>query len=157
MGDARPDKVKGIVAIEPTGPPFVDAVKAFNSPIKRPYGITIPPVLYEPPLTSPNDLTKVVVSSVATGNYTCFKQADPPRTLVNLAKFPILMVTGESSFHAVFDECTANYLKQAGCKVDYVKLEEVGIYGNGHMLFMEKNNIEIAEKVVVKWLDEKFR
>lgn len=156
LGDENPDKIKAIVALEPTGPPFADAVFVFNATVDRPYGITITPVQYDPPLKSPDDLKKVVVSSVPQGNYTCYKQAEPARKLVNLAKMPIYMVSSESSFHAVYDPCTADYLRQAGCNLDYTKLEDVGIHGNGHMMFMEKNNIEIAEKVIAKWLDEKF-
>lgn len=66
------------------------------------------------------------------------------------------MVTSQSSYHAVYDDCTAQYLAQAGVNVEHVKLEHVGIFGNGHMFFMEKNNIAIAEDVVAKWLDKMF-
>lgn len=147
--------MKGIIALEPTGGPFTDEV--FIQNLTRPdYGITIPPVLYDPPLEGPGQLKKVIVTQDLVQNYTCYKQADPPRKLVNLAKFPILMVTSESSFHAVYDGCTADYLTQAGVDVQHIRLENVGIHGNGHMMFMEKNNIQIAEEVVEKWLDKTF-
>jgi hypothetical protein len=44
-----------------------------------------------------------------------------------------------------------DYLRQAGVEVEHLKLGEEEIHGNGHMFFMEKNNLEIAERVVV-WL-----
>lgn len=37
LGDANPSKVKGIVALEPTGPPFGEAV--FSTVMDRPYGM----------------------------------------------------------------------------------------------------------------------
>jgi len=158
LGDANPSKVKGIVALEPTGPPFIDAVFTSLSlaNLTRPYGITVPPIMYDPPLNSPSDLKPVFVSSDPANNYTCYKQAEPPRKLANLSKIPILIVTSESSFHAVYDGCTAEYLAQAGVNVEHVRLENAGIHGNGHMMFMEKNNIQIAEEVVENWIDKTF-
>lgn len=153
LGDANPSKVKAIVALEPTGPPFGEAV--FSTVLDRPYGITIPPVAYDPPLSSPDDLKKIVSSSDSGTNYTCYKQVEPARKLANLSKFPIFMVTSQSSFHAVYDGCTSQYLSQAGVDVEHVRLEDIGIYGNGHMMFMEKNNIEVAD-VILKWLDKTF-
>ena len=37
LGDANPSKVKAIVALEPTGPPFGEAV--FSTVLNRPYGM----------------------------------------------------------------------------------------------------------------------
>jgi hypothetical protein len=144
--------------MEPTGPPMLDAVFTSGSLVNptRPYGITVPPIEYDPPLNSPSDLKVVVTSSDPAGNYTCYKQAEPARKLANLSKIPILMITSESGFHAVYDGCTAEYLAQAGVKVEHIRLENVGIHGNGHMLFMEKNNLQIAEEVVERWLDKTF-
>lgn len=173
LGDANPSKVKGIIALEPTGPPFYEAV--FETDFTRPYGITVPPITvscitvvpsdltspirlfqYDPPLNTSSDLKVVPVSSDPAGNYTCYKQAEPARKLVNLMKIPILMVTSESSFHAVYDSCTAEYLAQAEVNVEHIRLEEVGIHGNGHMMFMEKNGIQIAEDVIDEWIGKMF-
>ncbi|KAF7980882.1 hypothetical protein HWV62_36051 [Athelia sp. TMB] len=153
LGDANPSKVKAIVALEPTGPPFGEAV--FSTVLDRPYGITTIPVIYDPPLLRPSDLRKVVDSFDSSANYTCYKQAEPARKLANLSKFPIFMITSQSSYHAVYDGCTAQFLAQAGVDVQHVRLEDIGIYGNGHMMFMEKNNIEVAD-VVLRWLDRTF-
>jgi hypothetical protein len=44
------------------------------------------------------------------------------------------------------------YLKQAGIsRVDFIRLPDVGIKGNGHMLMLEKNNMAIAA-VIERWL-----
>jgi hypothetical protein len=61
------------------------------------------------------------------------------------------VVTGEASFHAPYDYCTVEYLRQAGVEVEFADLGEECIHGNGHMFFMEKHNLEIAERVM-RWL-----
>ncbi|EKM55398.1 uncharacterized protein PHACADRAFT_208918 [Phanerochaete carnosa HHB-10118-sp] len=151
LADASPVNVRAVMAIEPRGPPFKDVVM-FTGPYNF-WGVASIPLNYSPPATSPADLQPTIVSTDPSLNFTCFQQGtDPPRKLVNLADIPVLMVTSQSSFHAVYDNCTAAYLQQAGVNVDHVRLEDVGIMGNGHMVFMELNNIEIAEKVLEPWL-----
>jgi len=71
-------------------------------------------------------------------------QTEPARQLVNLRGVPILLVTGEASFRAQYDHCTSKFLTQAGVASDHVRLGDVGIHGNGHMMMLEKNNLEIA-------------
>ena len=71
----------------------------------------------------------------------------------NLQKLPILVVTSESSFRAVDDHCTVKYLNQAGVHPTWTKLADIGIHGNGHMMMLEKNNMQIAE-VMARWLDK---
>jgi pimeloyl-ACP methyl ester carboxylesterase len=71
---------------------------------------------------------------------------------VTLQHIPVLVVQAEASYHATFDHCTIAYLRQAGLsKVRFIRLAEVGIKGNGHMLMLEKNNLEIAA-VAERWL-----
>ena len=43
------------------------------------------------------------------------------------------------------------YLEQAGVHPVWIKLAEIGIHGNGHMMMLEKNNMEIAA-VMAGWL-----
>ncbi|EKM55399.1 uncharacterized protein PHACADRAFT_195432 [Phanerochaete carnosa HHB-10118-sp] len=151
LADASPINVRAILAIEPGGPPFMGAV--MNVGPGNFWGVSNIPLNYSPPATSPSDLQPAVVSTDPSLNFTCFQQGtDPPRKLANLVDIPVLMVTSQASFHAVYDNCTAAYLQQAGVNVDHVHLEDVGIMGNGHMMFMELNNIEIAEKVLEPWL-----
>jgi pimeloyl-ACP methyl ester carboxylesterase len=74
----------------------------------------------------------------------CFEQAEPARKLPHLADIPILILTSESSYHAPYDHCTAKWLAQAGVKNDFIRLVDHGIRGNGHMMMLEKNNLEIS-------------
>ena len=74
----------------------------------------------------------------------CWLQAEPARQLVNLKGIPILMVTAEASYHAPYDHGTSLFLKQAGVEHTFTRLADVGIRGNGHMMMLEKNNLEIA-------------
>jgi hypothetical protein len=70
---------------------------------------------------------------------------------VNLRSIPVMMLTSEASYHAVYDHCTARYLTQAGVNTDFIRLEERGIHGNAHMMMLEKNNLQIA-KLITSWL-----
>ena len=44
------------------------------------------------------------------------------------------------------------FLKQVGCPVDLLRLRDYGIFGNGNLMLMEKNNHEVY-RVVQDWLD----
>lgn len=86
----------------------------------------------------------------------CVLQASPAKQLPNLARFPHLVVQTEASYHAVYDYCTVRYLQQAGVSVDFLELSKVGIHGNAHMFFVEKNNLEIVAKVGA-WIKSKVK
>lgn len=154
LGDARPLLVKAIVAIEPSGPPFITAVFPPLRPA-RPYGLTEIPVTFSPPIQTPTDLETVIVSSNT--NFTCIQQVSPARQLVNLANIPVLVVTSQSGYHSIYDACSVEFLRSGGVVVEHVELPSVGILGNGHMMFMEKNSLEIVDRVVQKWLRETLR
>jgi hypothetical protein len=62
----------------------------------------------------------------------------------------------EASYHAPYDHCTAAYLKQAGVPVTFLRLEEKGIKGNGHMVMYEKNNLEIAA-LLIDWAKKNIK
>ena len=51
----------------------------------------------------------------------------------------------------LYDNCTEKYLKQAGMKIEWMQLADKGIHGNGHMVMIEKNNLQIA-KVIDDWV-----
>jgi hypothetical protein len=57
---------------------------------------------------------------------------------------PILIVTTEASYHAVYDHCTSKYLTAAGVANTHVHLEKEGLTGNAHYVMVEKNNREVA-------------
>jgi pimeloyl-ACP methyl ester carboxylesterase len=150
IGDHRPHLVKSIVALEPGGPPFVGQFPYIG--LFRPWGITYLDVAYEPSAGPNGTLIQTVTMPAKDVNHTeCVMQLEPAKQLINLAQIPILVVTGEASFHAPYDYCTVEYLRQAGVEVEFADLGEECIHGNGHMFFMEKNNLEIAERVL-RWL-----
>lgn len=155
IADARPKLVKGIVAAEPSGPPFREAV--FGSAAARHWGVTETSMAYTPPVTEPAQLIKAE-EAVADGQnlVKCMLQAEPARKLTNLQNLPVLVFAAEASYHAIYDHCTAKYLKQAGVKADFVRLEDVGIKGNGHMVMIEKNNLDIAA-MIAGWLNKNVR
>jgi pimeloyl-ACP methyl ester carboxylesterase len=153
VADARPDLVKGIIAVEPNGPPFYSES---NTAIERPWGITRLPMHFSPAANAASDLGMVQETAAdGPGLFKCWKQTEPPRQLVNLARVPILLVTGEASFRAQYDHCTAKFLTQAGVKNEHLRLERVEIHGNGHMMMLEKNNLAIAA-YLDKWLRKKL-
>ncbi|PNP82739.1 hypothetical protein FNYG_03970 [Fusarium nygamai] len=153
VADARPKLTKGLILLEPSGPPFRDAV--FSTKASRAYGLTDIPLVYSPAVTDPStDLVQEVQPSRGKDFVECILQAKKPapRRLVNLAKKPILLITSEASYHMPYDYCIARYLKQAGCsKTKHIELGEVGIHGNGHMMFMEKNSDQI-QALVERWV-----
>lgn len=157
--DARPELVKALVQIEPKGPPFSDTASSFASAtITRPWALTSIPLTYSP---APTDMTAPlsikIIPAESTDFYDCILQEEPARELTNLKKIPILIETGEASYHAMFDHCTFEFLKQAGCeKVEHMKLADLGIHGNGHLQFLEKNIDDIAE-VIERWIDKSVR
>jgi pimeloyl-ACP methyl ester carboxylesterase len=149
--DARPGLVKGILAVEPSGPPIRETI-ARGAPdyfedgiVARPWGVTRGPVTYEPPAEAVSDLRLIRQESPdGPGLVRCFRQAEPARQMPNLRGIPILIVVSEASYHAPYDHCTARFLDQAGVRNTFVRLPDHGIRGNGHMMMLERNNLEIA-------------
>jgi pimeloyl-ACP methyl ester carboxylesterase len=155
IADARPKLVKAIVAVEPGGPPFENAV--IGSGRERPWGMTDIPMTYDPPVTDPAQLQ---VEQQATPDKPdlarCWQQKGPARSLPNLHGIPVAIITSEASYHAVYDHCTARYLTQAGVRNDFIRLEEHGIHGNAHMMMLEKNNLQIAS-LIATWLSKNIK
>jgi len=152
LAEARPNLVKAIVALEPSGPPFENAIVSEGP--GRIWGVADLPLTYDPPAASPGDLAAELQAEPDHPDLVrCWRQKAPARRLSNLTGVPALIVTGEASYHAAYDHCTAAYLRDAGVPVTFVRLEERGIHGNGHMLMLEKNSDEIAA-LVAGWLGE---
>ena len=151
VADARPKLVKGILAVEPNGPPFhevafIAAPDWFkDGALARPWGITRGPITYSPAAAEPKELAMTPQAAPAGPELVrCWLQGGTPRRLANLQGIPILIIVSEASYHAPYDHCTSLYLGQAGVKHDFVRLPDVGIRGNAHMMMLEKNNQEIA-------------
>jgi pimeloyl-ACP methyl ester carboxylesterase len=143
IADARPKLVKAIIAVEPSGPPFENSINATGK--GRAWGLSDIPITYDPPV---KDASEIAVEREAKADgpdlFTCWMQKAPARQLVNLRDIPTVVVTSEASYHATYDNCTVKYLNQAGVKAEFVRLEDKGIHGNGHMMMLEKNNLEVA-------------
>ena len=160
VADARPQLVKAIVAVEPSGPPvhdventgapdwFKDAERTKIS------GLNDVPLKYDPPLAPDGKLDFVRQDKPDQPNLVrCWLQKEPARKLPNLAGIPIVIVVGEASYHAAYDHCTAAYLSQEGVPNTLIRLADVGVRGNGHMMMIEKNNAAVAG-VIAQWLDK---
>jgi pimeloyl-ACP methyl ester carboxylesterase len=155
IADARPQLVKGIIAIEPSGPPFEATIIATGK--ARAWGPTDIAITYDPPVKEPSEIA-VERQAEPDGPdlFACWIQKEPARQLVNLKNIPVMVMAAEASYHQVYDHCTAKYLNQAGVKTEYIRLQDKGIFGNGHMVMIEKNNLDIA-KLVDDWVQTNVR
>lgn len=148
VADVRPQLVKMIVSVEPKGPPF--GTSKFISRMQNAYGLCNAPITYDPPVVDPKlDLIREIKKAPDPRLMDAVLQAvsPPPRKLINLANVPVLVITSQASYHAQYDWCTVEYLRQAGVETEHLKLENRGILGNGHMMFMESNSDEIAAEI----------
>ncbi|MBR1895568.1 MAG: alpha/beta fold hydrolase [Pyramidobacter sp.] len=140
LADHFPDQVMGVVALEPSGPPFSNDL---SSPKAKNFGIADLPLHYEPFAASPEEfeleLLKAPSPELSDGWV-----MKTPRQLPRLAGKPIVIVCSQSSYHSQYDHLTSHVLTQAGVAHDFVRLEDVGLYGNGHMMMLEKNSLDIA-------------
>jgi pimeloyl-ACP methyl ester carboxylesterase len=157
IADARPRQVKGIVTIEPAAPPVksVDTAKlAYNPGGGLSWGIANTPITYDPPARAASELQVALEEkSDRPGDVVpCYLQKEPARRLVNLAGIPVAYLSAEGGYHREYDHCLAKWLNQAGVKTQFVRMEEVGLRGNGHEMMLEKNSDEIA-RYIAGWLD----
>ena len=150
IADARPKLVKGIIAVEPAGPPFENTIIGTGK--ARAWGPADIPLTYDPPVKEPSEIA-LVRDDKADGPdlFVCWMQKAPARQLVNLKGIPAVVVAAEASYHQLYDHCTVKYLNQAGMKIEWMPLQSKSIHGNGHMVMIEKNNLEIA-KVLDQWV-----
>ena len=156
VADARPDLVAAIVSDEPSGPPFfnVNLVTGAQGALTRPWGPSVGPLAYEPPVSDPSQLYNFAVQQSqpdAPGLIRCWLQPEPARQLPRLAGVPILHILSEAGYHAPYDHCTSKYLTQAGVPNTFIRFENIGIHGNGHINLVEKNHLQLA-KLIEDWL-----
>jgi pimeloyl-ACP methyl ester carboxylesterase len=112
------------------------------------------PVHYDPPVREASELQPVRQEKPdAPDLLPCWVQREPAHKLVNLQAIPVLNISGEASYHRPYAHCVAKWLNQAGVKTDYVRLEDVGLPGNGHQMMSEKNSAGIA-KFMQGWIDK---
>jgi len=175
LAQARPNLVKAIVAAEPAGPPVHDVVvksiqrfdvaweKATkqtdddyyrDNPGVKPYGLTNTPLTYIPAVTAQSKLNFVQQEKPERRDLArCWRQTEPARKLALVGDRPIMLLEAEASFYAGYNHCNVEYLRQAGVPVEFIKLADRGIKGNGHMMMLEKNSDAVAQ-VIVDWLDK---
>ena len=122
-----------------------------NPGAERPYGLTFGPLTYDPPVKGIADLAPKREDKPRGPDLEACWMASVPHKLPRLMRIPIMMVMSEASYHAPYDHCTSEYLKQAGVANDFVLLAANGIHGNGHMMMLEKNNLEIA-RLIADWI-----
>ncbi|KAI4189305.1 MAG: hypothetical protein LQ348_003814 [Seirophora lacunosa] len=155
LSDACPALVAGNINLEPATIPFQsytgNATSSVGRTPNRPWGLTNTPITYDPPANSPSELQTVDNETDTPGRRSCIYQAAPARQLPQIAKVKYVALTGEASPHITYDQCVVNYLRQAGVEAEWIKLGEVGIKGNGHFVFLEENNLEVA-RVVERWI-----
>jgi len=147
LADEAPELVKGIVALEPSGPPFSNDLSCPNAVN---FGIADLPLHYDPPINSVEDIHLELMPADSPARKAGWIFAEPAPKLPNLTKMPIWVLVSESSYHAEYDHLTCKTLEQCGVKPEFVRLEEQGIFGNGHMMMLEKNNLEIADLILRK-------
>jgi pimeloyl-ACP methyl ester carboxylesterase len=157
--DLRPTLVKAVVAVEPNGPPvhalqMVGEPEWFkDDPRTKLSGLGDVPLAYDPPVTETSQLAFVRQDKPDRSDFArCWMQKEPARKLTNMQHIPVGIFVSEASYHAPYDHCTAAYLTQAGVPSTLIRLADHGIRGNGHMMMLEENNMDIA-RVLAEWVE----
>jgi pimeloyl-ACP methyl ester carboxylesterase len=155
--EERPQLVRAMVSLEPGGPQFggVDTAKVTAGP-RNPnsWGLTNRPYEYDPPAKSPAELNVVPeAKGERPDEAPCWLQVEPARKLKKWGNIPVFMASANATYHRVYDPCIPKFLKQAGVKVDFYRLEDVGIRGNSHVMMLEKNSDDII-RFIGDWLRE---
>jgi pimeloyl-ACP methyl ester carboxylesterase len=153
--EQRPNLVRALVSLEPGGPQFgnVDTAKVTAGP-RNPnsWGLTNNRFEYDPPASSPKDLNVVLEEkSERPDEARCWMQVEPARKLARWKNIRVLAPTANATYHRVYDPCIPKFLKQAGVPTDFVRLEDVGITGNSHVMMLERNSDEII-RFIVEWI-----
>jgi len=138
---ARPDKVKGVLAIEPV------------------MGITdnlAPLIKFQPALAEGDKIATETLASEGPGLEPCALQPKGNvRTVPAFAKKPVLFVVSPESRPQFTGRvhCSVHVLNQLGANAKLARLDQdYGIKGNGHFMNEELNNGEIARKVFIPFL-----
>lgn len=160
VAERRPDLVHGIVTIEPGGPQIGRVNTATVEPLDKragSWGLTTNPYRFDPPITNPSELNiELETASDRPDEVRCWMQVEPARKLVNFENIPVLAISGNGTYHRVFDHCIPKWLNQAGAQAEFVRLEDVGIDGNGHMMMLESNSDDVIE-FIDGWMQENLQ
>ncbi|KAM9880315.1 hypothetical protein VD0002_g7182 [Verticillium dahliae] len=148
-----PERVAASINLEPFTVPFFFYGWGLGGFPARPYGLTNSRLDYVPPVASAAELRIESVGTETLAKRNCYRQVEPARQLPKVASVPYVALTGEASVHITYDHCIIDYLKQVGGQPEWIKLEDLGIKGNGHFLHQERNSEEIAD-VVLEWINK---
>lgn len=146
--EAAPELVKGIVVVE----------GAQGSAVFGPnrWGLINLPVQLDPPVSDPSLVKMKQVQPTAAdaklGIQPYNIQEEPAHKLKNWRDCAICIYTSEASFVLPNPGAVA-FLKQAGVHAEEIRLADLGIHGNGHLMMGEKNNRETL-KPILNWLDK---
>jgi len=151
VADSRPDLVRVLVAIEPLGPPFI---RNPQLGVSLDWGVTAAPLTFDPPVSDASELV-TETSETEPGAPPSTLQVEPARTLPNLRGIPIGLVTSPASLLGHSDAHTVAFLRQAGCDVEHLRLDELGVHGNGHLMMLEQNSREVLD-AILHWLEPKL-
>jgi hypothetical protein len=139
--EARPNLVKGVLAIEPA------------------MGITdnlASLITFKPALTVGEQIVTESLPPEGEGLSPCRLQSkDKVRTVPAYAGKPVLFVVAPLSVPMFTPtvHCSVHTLNQLGANAKLGRLkEDYGIQGNGHFMNEELNNGEIAKQVFIPWL-----
>lgn len=143
MADARPALAKAVVALEPLGP---------SGPVDLRWGLADSPLTYDPPPATGLERLELIDVPSLDGRFMDLRlQRTPPRTLPALSDLPIAIVSAERSFARRMDIGTVEFLRQAGCRrVEHLRLEDHGIFGNGHLMMLERNHEHVLD-LICRW------
>ena len=152
--DQCPELLRANINIEPGNIPFQSLIGNDTFPSvgytpARPCGLTYTLLNYDPPITNCSQIYSTLVGQDNLANRSCYIQ-NPNSTIHTLPQFkkvPYVMFTGSASPHITYDHCFVEFFDQIGINITWIKLGEIGIKGNGHFMYLEENNLRIAEVV----------
>lgn len=124
--DLNPDKVAGIVAVEP-------ASSNITSNLRK-------QLAFEPPLAEDFEAVEDAEGCDA-------QPADNVSSLPSFRDIPIYLIGAEFGLIRGLP-CSVKTFQQAGVDARYIFLPDLGIYGNGHLLPNELNNGETAGVII---------
>ena len=148
VAEARPQLVKATVMIEGGGSGFGGGNR---------YGMSTIPVTWDPPVKDVAEIKTrwVADAEIDGGGY--FLQDEPVRRLPNFRDVAVLTVTSAAGTASPGNPGAPAFLKQAGVRVaEELRLANVGIQGNSHMMMVEKNHREVLQPIL-DWLDRNVK
>jgi pimeloyl-ACP methyl ester carboxylesterase len=111
-------------------------------------------------LHDPSGLRGLIVTEPGSCNAATFSSAE----IAKLAKIPTLVVFGDHlgdvpksvvDWPAALSDCQryVRKINDAGGDATMLHLPEAGVFGNSHMFFQDKNNLQVGN-MVLAWIDE---